>query len=201
MHLVAQLFIVNNMILTLFDEQLENLQSCLGLLKGNSFQQVLDEAVNLLILALTNNKPVLVCGNGGSAADSQHIAGELVGKFFKERRALNVRALTVDTSMITAWANDVAYDTIFSRQVEAYAQPAGILLTISTSGNSRNVVFAARKAKELEMRVIALTGMGGGVLSQLADVLLSVPSKSTPRIQEMHMMIYHYLCERVEAQF
>jgi D-sedoheptulose 7-phosphate isomerase len=186
---------------TLFDEQLENLQSCLDLLRDNSFQQSLDEAVNLLILALTDNKPVLVCGNGGSAADSQHIAGELVGKFLKERRALNVRALTVDTSVMTAWANDVAYETIFSRQVEAYAQPGGILLTISTSGNSRNVVLAAEKAKELEMRVIALTGKGGGVLSQLADILVAVPSKSTPRIQEMHMMIYHYLCERVEAQF
>jgi len=201
MRLVAQLFIINNMTNTLFDEQLENLQSCLDLLRDNSFQQSLDEAVNLLILALTDNKPVLVCGNGGSAADSQHIAGELVGKFLKERRALNVRALTVDTSVMTAWANDVAYETIFSRQVEAYAQPGGILLTISTSGNSRNVVLAAEKAKELEMRVIALTGKGGGVLSQLADILVAVPSKSTPRIQEMHMMIYHYLCERVEAQF
>lgn len=201
MRLVAQLFIINNMTNTLFDEQLQNLQSCLDLLRDSSFQQSLDEAVNLLILALTDNKPVLVCGNGGSAADSQHIAGELVGKFLKERRALNVRALTVDTSVMTAWANDVAYEEIFSRQVEAYAQPGGILVTISTSGNSKNVVLAAEKAKELEMRVIALTGKGGGVLYQLADVLVSVPSKSTPRIQEMHMMIYHYLCERVEAQF
>jgi D-sedoheptulose 7-phosphate isomerase len=143
----------------------------------------------------------LVCGNGGSAADSQHIAGELVGKFLKERRALNVRALSVDTSVITAWANDVSYDTVFARQVEAYGEPDAVLWVISTSGNSRNVVLAAKKAKELGMRVIALTGEGGGDLSQVADILLSAPSSLTPRIQEVHMMVYHYLCEQVEAQF
>lgn len=186
---------------TLFEQQLKILQSCLGLLNGDSFQRSLDAAVKLLALALTNNRPVLVCGNGGSAADSQHIAGELVGKFLRDRRALNVRALTVDASVMTAWANDVSYETIFSRQVEAYAQAGGVLLAISTSGNSKNVILAAEKAKKLGLDVIALTGEGGGALLQVADVLLSVPSKSTPRIQEMHMMIYHYLCERVEAQF
>lgn len=201
MRLVAQSSIANNMTNTLFEQQLKILQSCLGFLNGDSFQRSLDAAVKLLALALTSNRPVLVCGNGGSAADSQHIAGELVGKFLKDRRALNVRALTVDTSVITAWANDIAYETIFSRQVEAFAQPGGVLLAISTSGNSKNVILAAEKAKKLGMDVIALTGEGGGALLKVADILLSAPSKSTPRIQEMHMMIYHYLCERVEAQF
>lgn len=201
MRLAAQLSIANDMPNTLFENQLERLQFCLRLLNSDAFQRNLDSAVNFLALALTGNRPVLVCGNGGSAADSQHIAGELVGKFLKDRRALNVRSLAVDASVMTAWANDVAYDTIFSRQVEAYAQSDGVLFAISTSGNSQNVVLAAEKAKEMGMKVIALTGEGGGSLAQVADILLSAPSKSTPRIQEMHMMIYHYLCEQVEVQF
>ena len=201
MRLAAQLSIANDMPNTSFEKQLERLQFCLRLLNGDAFQRNLDSAVNLLAVTLTGNRPVLVCGNGGSAADSQHIAGELVGKFLKDRRALNVRSLAVDASVMTAWANDVAYDTIFSRQVEAYAQSGGVLFAISTSGNSQNVVLAAEKAKEMGMKVIALTGEGGGSLAQFADILLSAPSKSTPRIQEMHMMIYHYLCEQVEVQF
>ena len=184
-----------------FKHQVQNLEDCLKLFDTSEFQLKLDSAIRLLSDALINNKPVLVCGNGGSAADSQHIAGELVGKFLKERRALNVRALNTDTSVITAWANDVSYDTVFARQVEAYAQTGGVLWAISTSGNSKNVLLAAKKAKELGMSVIALTGEGGGALTQIVEVLLEVPSKITPRIQEMHVMIYHYLCEAVESNF
>jgi D-sedoheptulose 7-phosphate isomerase len=184
-----------------FEDQLKSIKSCLDLINISEFQGRLDASVDLLVESLSRGKPVLICGNGGSAADSQHIAGELVGKFLKERRALNVRALSVDTSVITAWANDVSYDTVFARQVEAYGEPDAVLWVISTSGNSRNVVLAAKKAKELGMRVIALTGEGGGDLSQVADILLSAPSSLTPRIQEVHMMVYHYLCEQVEAQF
>jgi len=185
----------------LFEDQLISLKSCLKLINLSEFQEFLDVSVDLLVNTLSSSKPVLVCGNGGSAADSQHIAGELVGKFLKERRALNVRALTVDTSVITAWANDVSYDTVFARQVEAYGELDAVLWAISTSGNSKNVVLAAIKAKELGMRVIAMTGDSGGALAELADILLSVPSNLTPRIQEVHMMVYHYLCQRVEAQF
>lgn len=185
----------------LFEDQLISLKSCLKLINLSEFQVFLDVSVDLLVNTLSSSKPVLVCGNGGSAADSQHIAGELVGKFLKERRALNVRALTVDTSVITAWANDVSYDTVFARQVEAYGELDAVLWAISTSGNSKNVVLAAIKAKELGMRVIAMTGDSGGALAELADILLSVPSNLTPRIQEVHMMVYHYLCQRVEAQF
>ena len=184
-----------------FKDQVKNLEDCLGVLDSSEFQLKLDSAIQLLSDALIGNKPVLVCGNGGSAADSQHIAGELVGKFLKERRALNVRSLSTDTSVITAWANDVSYDTVFARQVEAYAQTGGVLWAISTSGNSKNVLFAAKKAKELGMSVVGLTGEGGGSLSQVVDILLNVPSKITPRIQEMHMMIYHYICEAVESNF
>jgi D-sedoheptulose 7-phosphate isomerase len=184
-----------------FKHQVQNLEDCLKLLDFPEFQLKLNSAIQLISYALASNKPVLVCGNGGSAADSQHIAGELVGKFLKERRALNVRALNTDTSVITAWANDVSYDTVFARQVEAYAQAGGVLWAISTSGNSKNVILAANKAKALGMRVVALTGDGGGALAKIADVLLEVPSKITPRIQEMHVMIYHYLCEAVESNF
>ncbi len=156
-------------------------------------------AVEILSRVVDQRLPLLVCGNGGSAADSQHIAGELVGKFLRERRALNVRALSTDTSVITAWANDVAYETVFSRQVEAYGAEGGALLAISTSGNSKNVLEAARQAKRMGMAVIALTGAGGGSLGEHASVLIDVPSRSTPRVQEMHMMVYHFICEQVEA--
>jgi D-sedoheptulose 7-phosphate isomerase len=184
-----------------FEDQLKGIKSCLDLINLNEFQGRLDASVSLLVSTLSRDKPVLVCGNGGSAADSQHIAGELVGKFLKERRALNVRSLTVDTSVITAWANDVSYDTVFARQVEAYGESDAVLWAISTSGNSKNVILAAKKAKELGMHVIAMSGEGGGALSEVADILLSTPSNLTPRIQEVHMMVYHYLCQQVEAQF
>lgn len=184
-----------------FAHQIATLQGSLAQIPVDSIQAGLDAAVDALCHALSANKPVLVCGNGGSAADAQHISGELVGKFFKERRALNVRALSTDTSVITAWANDVTYDTVFARQVEAYGQPGGVLWAISTSGNSKNVLAAADQAKRLQMAVLAMSGEGGGRLASLADILLAVPSTVTPRIQEMHIMLYHYICECVEARF
>lgn len=184
-----------------FAEQLAALQRSLAGLAVVSLQANLDAAVDVLCRALAENKPVLICGNGGSAADAQHIAGELVGKFLKVRRALNVRALNTDTSVITAWANDVAYDTVFARQVEAYGQPGGVLWAISTSGNSKNVLAAAEQAKRMNMAVLGMSGEGGGKLAGLADILLAVPSTVTPRTQEMHIMLYHYICEHVEACF
>lgn len=184
-----------------FEDQIRDLERCIYQLNLLTFQASLDSAITTLSVALKQNLPVLVCGNGGSAADSQHISGELVGRFLKNRRALNVRALSTDSSVITAWANDVDFETIFSRQVEAYAEAGGILWAISTSGNSKNVVLAAVRAKELGMSVISLTGTDGGALAKVSDVLLAVPSTVTPRIQEMHMMIYHYLCECVESYF
>jgi D-sedoheptulose 7-phosphate isomerase len=164
-----------------------------------SLEPRIGAALEILSRVADQRLPLLVCGNGGSAADSQHIAGELVGKFLRERQALNVRALSTDTSVITAWANDVAYDTVFSRQVEAYGAEGGALLAISTSGNSRNVVEAARRARRMGMAVVALTGAGGGALAEHASVLIDVPSRATPRVQEMHMMVYHFICEQVEA--
>jgi D-sedoheptulose 7-phosphate isomerase len=182
-----------------FAEQLDQLLLAVRKFDLDALQPRLDVAIGLMCSALQAGRSVLVCGNGGSAADAQHIAGELVGKFLKARRALNVRALTTDTSVITAWANDVDYDTVFSRQVEAYGQPDGVLWAISTSGNSKNVLRAAEAARDLKIKVVAMTGEGGGKLTSLSDVCIAVPSKLTPRIQEMHIMLYHYMCERIEA--
>jgi D-sedoheptulose 7-phosphate isomerase len=161
----------------------------------------LETAVDWLCWALENNRPVLICGNGGSAADALHIAGELVATFLQQRKALNVICLNANVSVLTAWANDVNYDSTFARQVQAHGQPGGICWGISTSGNSGNVVQALQEAQKLEMKTLALTGQGGGKLAAWADLLIDVPSRSTPRIQELHLPIYHYLCEQVEARF
>lgn len=183
-----------------FADQVSDFRSSLERIDWNHLQRRLSEAIDLMHGALANGRPLLVCGNGGSAADAQHITGELVGRFLLERRALNVRALAADVAVLTAWANDYSYDTVFSRQVQAYGQTGGVLFGLSTSGNSRNVLAAAEAARELGMRVIGLTGEGGGKFSALCDVLIAVPSKHTPRIQELHVMVYHYLCEALEAR-
>jgi D-sedoheptulose 7-phosphate isomerase len=159
----------------------------------------IDRAIRLIADALRASRPLLVCGNGGSAADAQHITGELVGRFLKERRALNAICLSSNVAVLTAWANDYDFNDVFARQVEAYAPAGGVLLAISTSGTSANVVRAATTAKRMGIPVISLTGQGGGQMGPLSDVLLDVPSKSTPLIQQVHICIYHHICERVEA--
>jgi D-sedoheptulose 7-phosphate isomerase len=158
------------------------------------------QAVDWTTAALAARLPVLVCGNGGSAADAQHIAGELVGRFLKERRGLNVIALAANPAVLTAWANDYDYASVFARQVEAHGRPGGVLLALSTSGNSANIVQAAEAARKEQMKVVAFTGEGGGKVAALAHALLAVPSRHTPRIQEGHLALYHYLCEMVEAR-
>lgn len=167
----------------------------------DNLQYKIETAVDWLCWALENNRPVLTCGNGGSAADALHIAGELVATFLRQRKALNVICLNANVSVLTAWANDVDYNSVFARQVQAHGQPGGVCWGISTSGNSNNVVQALQEAQKLEMKTLALTGQGGGKLAAVADLLIDVPSHSTPRIQELHLPIYHYLCEQVEARF
>jgi D-sedoheptulose 7-phosphate isomerase len=144
---------------------------------------------------------VLVCGNGGSAADAQHFAAELSGRYVKERRALAGIALTTDTSALTAIGNDYGFDRIFSRQVEALGRPGDILIGISTSGNSPNVILAVEAAKQLGVRTLGLLGRDGGKLRTLVDDALVVPCPVTARIQEVHQMIYHFWCEAIEAHF
>ena len=157
-------------------------------------------AVESITSALRSGKPLLVCGNGGSAADAMHITGELVGRFLAEREALKVICLSSNPSILTAWANDYSFETVFSRQVEAYGEPGAVLLGISTSGNSKNVVAAFQRAHSLAMTTIALTGDGGGELAALSDYLFAVPSRSTPLIQQAHICLYHYLCQTVEQR-
>lgn len=144
---------------------------------------------------------VLVCGNGGSAADAQHFAAELSGRYVKERRALAGIALTTDTSALTAIGNDYGFDHIFSRQVEALGRPGDLLIGISTSGNSPNVILAVAAAKQLGVRTLGLLGHEGGKLRTLVDDALVVPCPVTARIQEVHQMIYHFWCEAIEAHF
>lgn len=149
--------------------------------------------------ALEKGRKILICGNGGSAADSQHMAAEFVGRFVKERQSLPALALTVDTSLLTAVGNDYGFDCVFSRQVEGLGQEGDVLIAISTSGNSANVVKAVKTAKEKGIYVITLTGENGGILAKEADLCLAVPSQVTARIQEMHIMIIHMICEIAEA--
>lgn len=129
-----------------------------------------------------------------------HIAGELVCRFLIERPGLKVIALGADTAALTAWSNDYAYESAFARQVEAYGEPGGVLLALSKSGNSNNVIAAFEKARSLGMSTIALTGESGGRLAPVADLLIDVPSRATPRIQEAHICLYHYICQQVEAR-
>lgn len=144
---------------------------------------------------------ILVCGNGGSAADAQHLAAELSGRYLKERRALAGIALTTDTSALTAIGNDYGFDQVFSRQVEALGRPGDLLIGISTSGNSPNVLKAVESAKQLGLRTLGLLGRDGGKLKDLVDDALIVPSPVTARIQEVHQMIYHFWCEALDAAF
>jgi D-sedoheptulose 7-phosphate isomerase len=158
-----------------------------------------EAAIRALSAALEARKPVLVCGNGGSASDAQHIAAELVGRYERERIALPVMALAGDAATVTALANDYGYDRVFARQVEAHGVAGGVLLGLTTSGRSANVLHAFEAAKARGMTTIAMTGEGGGLVAPLSDILLAVPSRVTARVQELHICLYHYICGRIEA--
>jgi len=162
--------------------------------------EVMDEAVDAVVDAMKSGKPLLVCGNGGSAADAMHITGELVGRFLRERRALKAICLSDNPAVLTAWSNDYSYDTVFSRQVEAYGERGAVILGLSTSGSSKNVIAAFQQARKMEMTTIALTGEGGGELGRHTDYLLAAPSRCTPFIQQVHICLYHYLCAQIEEK-
>lgn len=159
-------------------------------------------AVELMFTALSNGNKVLACGNGGSAADSQHFSAELVGRFERERLPLPAIALTTDSSILTAVGNDYNYDEIFSKQVQALGQPGDILLGFSTSGNSKNVLKAIEVALERDMHVVALTGKGGGLIGESLtenDVHICVPHSRTARIQEVHLVTLHAICDGIDV--
>ena len=159
-------------------------------------------AVEVMVGSLVGNGRILACGNGGSAADAQHFAAELVGRFEMERQGLAAIALTTDTSIMTAVANDDGFKAIFERQVRALGQPGDVLLAISTSGNSPNVIEAIQAAQDNDLRVVALTGKGGGQIGEMlrdSDIHLCVPSDRTARIQEVHLLTLHCLCDGIDC--
>ena len=159
-------------------------------------------AADLMFSVLTQGNKILACGNGGSAADCQHFAAELVGRFEKERLPLPAMALTTDTSILPAVGNDYSYQDVFVKQVQAFGQPGDLLLAISTSGNSSNVVSAIEAAHDREMSVIALTGKEGGAIGKMlaeTDIHICVPHDRTARIQEVHLLVIHCLCDGIDA--
>jgi D-sedoheptulose 7-phosphate isomerase len=159
-------------------------------------------AVEMMVRSMLSNGKILACGNGGSAADCQHFAAELIGRFERERPGLAAIALTTDTSALTAIANDYDYEQVFSRQVQALGQANDVLLAISTSGESMNVIAAIHAAHERDMQVVALTGRGGGRIGSLLaneDVHICVPSERTARIQEVHLLTLHCLCDGIDT--
>ena len=160
----------------------------------------LEQASRLVIECLRRGGCVFTLGNGGSASDAQHIAGELVGRFLKERPAWRAEALSAASTVLTALANDYGYDQVFARQLAGKARPGDLVIALSTSGNSANVVAALRQARSMGLPTIAFTGQGGGQCAPLADVLLDAPATLSPRIQEMHALMYHIVCELVETE-
>jgi D-sedoheptulose 7-phosphate isomerase len=170
-----------------------------GALKANVAPVV--AAARLIERCLRAGGKVMFCGNGGSAADAQHLAAELMGRFLADRAPMASVALTVDSSALTAIGNDYGFDQVFARQVRGLGRAGDVLVGISTSGNSANVVAAFEVARDLGVHIIALTGGGGGTMATLADLLINAPSLSTPRIQELHIAIGHTICELVEDAF
>ncbi|OGX05434.1 MAG: phosphoheptose isomerase [Omnitrophica WOR_2 bacterium GWA2_47_8] len=159
------------------------------------------QAVKVITDSLKKNNKIIIFGNGGSAADSQHIAAEFIGRFQKERKALAAIALTTDTSILTALGNDYNFDIVFARQIEGLGQKGDVAIGLSTSGNSANVIKAVEKAKAMGIKTISLTGCKGGKLAPLTDIKLIVPSDITARIQESHICMFHAICELVEKNF
>jgi len=162
---------------------------------------MINNAAKVMVQTYKSGCKLLICGNGGSAADSQHIATELVSRFLIERKALNAESLTINTSSLTAIGNDYNFDQVFSRQIEAKGAKGDVLIGISTSGNSKNVIEAIKTAKEMGIKTIGLTGNNrDSLICRLSDYCISVPSSSTPRIQEAHILIGHILCEFIENE-
>ncbi|MDP6755010.1 MAG: SIS domain-containing protein [Candidatus Marinimicrobia bacterium] len=160
----------------------------------------IQKGAQLMVDAAKSSKKILWCGNGGSAADAQHMAAELMGGLVShDRPPIASIALTTDASFLTAWANDTGYESIFSRQIEGLGEPGDVLIAISTSGNSENVIRGIDSAKSLSMKVIVLTGKSGGKMAESGDVTICIPSDDTQRIQEGHLLAEHILCESVEA--
>ena len=184
-------------------EKIKNIiQASIGvkqnILKDDKLLLAVNDSVNVIVSAFKKGNKVLFCGNGGSASDAQHLAAEFSGRFYTDRDALPAEALHCNTSYITAVANDYSYDVIYSRLIKGIGNQGDVLVGLSTSGNSKNIVKAFEVAKEKEMTTIAFTGSTGGKLKNLSDILINVPSDDTPRIQESHILLGHIICQFVE---
>ena len=178
---------------------LSNLDEQVSLLRRlESVDLAVAQAGDVLARSLLDGGKVMFCGNGGSAADSQHLAAELIGRFIKDRRPISAIALSTDTSVLTCVGNDYSFDEVFARQVQGLGRKGDVLVAISTSGNSRNVIRAAEEAKAIGVSVIGLLGHNGGILKELCDLVIIVPSQVTARIQESHILIGHTLCGLIE---
>lgn len=188
---------MNQRILNHFQESAE-----LKIQAATELAYPIEQAVELLFTTLSNGNKILACGNGGSAADCQYFSAQLIGRFERERLPLPVMALSTDTSILTALNNDFSCQQIFSQQVQAFGQPGDVLLALSTSGNSVHVIAAVEAALERDMRIVALTGKGGGALAKLvtdADVHICVPHDRTARIKEVHLLTLHCLCDGIDV--
>ena len=170
------------------------------ILSDEKLLQSIEAAVDVIVESLRNGGKIHFCGNGGSAADAQHLASELSGRFYLDRQPLNAEALHCNTSYMTAVSNDYGYDFVYSRLLTASARKGDVLIGISTSGNSRNIIEAYKVCKEKDIKIISLTGATGGAMKDFGGILINVPSNDTPRIQESHIMIGHIICELVERR-
>jgi D-sedoheptulose 7-phosphate isomerase len=171
------------------------------LLENEILLQTICDTVKVIVSAFKNGNRVYFCGNGGSAADAQHLAAEFSGRFYTNRKALPAEALHCNTSYLTAVANDYSFDVIYSRLIEGIGETGDVLVGLSTSGNSANIVKAFESAKEKKMITIGFTGMTGGQMKPLSDYLINIPSTDTPRIQESHIMVGHIICQLVEEKY
>ncbi len=178
-----------------FSSHLETINKVIETMEDN-----LTLASQLAVETLKNGNKILLCGNGGSAADAQHIAAELTGRYKTERRGLPGIALTTDTSALTAIGNDYGYDRVFDRQVEALANKGDLIIGISTSGNSKNIVSALKLGRELGCKTLGFSGRDGGAMNEVCDINLIVPSNNTPRIQEMHILFGHTICQIIDNE-
>ena len=184
----------------LFDQRMDDHEKMIQRLKEDeqlkkSWRAMVTMVINTYKIS---SGKIFFCGNGGSAADAQHIAAELSGRFYKDRGALYAEAFHVNTSFLTAVANDYGYEHVFARAVQAYCHKGDVLFLLSTSGNSKNILLAAEKAKNIGVKIVAFTGQDGGELAGMADIVLKIPSNDTARIQEAHILLGHTLCEAVE---
>ncbi len=179
-----------------FESHLETINNVI-----NNMESDIETASLIIVNALKNGNKILLCGNGGSAADAQHIAAELTGRYKSERRGLPGIALTTDTSALTAIGNDYGYDRVFDRQVEALANSGDVLIGISTSGNSKNIISALQLAKEMGCQTVGFSGRDGGAMNEVCNINLIVPSENTPRIQEMHILFGHTICQIIDNNF